>query len=189
MLMEQQLDIQRHDLHHRFQALDAILVRKEYEAVHQYIAASTEMLAATKPPRICSDSVLDAVFASYFQIAEAEGIKITADMDIPKKLPVDAAAFSIVIANALENAIHAVRSLSEDKRVIHSKCIHYPQFIFRVSNSYDGEVHFGEENIPIAREGGHGIGTASILTYCKKYNAICDYRTEDGWFTMQIFQS
>lgn len=114
---------------------------------------------------------------------------VTADMDLPRKLPIDAAAFSIVIANALENAIHAVSSLPEDKRVIHCKCIHYPQFIFHVSNSYDGEVLFDEENIPISKEGGHGIGTASSLAYCEKYNVICDYRTEDGWFTMQIFQS
>ena len=188
-LTERQLDIQRHDLHHRFRTLDAMLERKEYEAARNYIASSMETLVETKIPRLCSNPVLDAVFASYFRMAEAEGIQITADLELPEELPVDAAAFSIVVANALENAIYAVRALPEDQRVIRCKCIHFPQFIFRVSNPYAGEIHFDAEGLPIAREGGHGIGTASIQAYCEKYNAICDYRTENGWFMIQIFLS
>lgn len=72
--------------------------------------------------------------------------------------------------------------------MIRCKCIHYPQFIFRVSNPYEGGIRFDDEGVPIAEEGGHGIGTASIQAYCEKYNAICDYRAEDGWFMMQIIQ-
>ena len=163
--MEKQLDIQRHDLHHRFQTLDSILERGEYKAARAYLASSMETIAAAKIPRLCSDPVLDAVFASYFRMAQAEGISIKADLELPKDLTIDTAAFSIVVANALENAIHAVRDLPEEMREIHCKCIHVPQFIFRVSNPYAGEKRFDEEGRPIAGEGGHGIGTASIQAY------------------------
>lgn len=82
----------------------------------------------------------------------------------------------------------AVSRLPEEERVIRCKCIQYPQLMFRVSNPYAGTVKFDENNQPVTDSLNHGVGTRSIAAYCKKYGAFCQYRAENGWFTLQIIQ-
>ena len=187
--LEQTLAIQRHDLHHRFQTVDTMLERGDVLAARQYIAASQEALAEIKAKRWCNHSVLDAVFSACFKQAEAVGIEIIADLDIPDDLPVNAVELSTVFANALENAVHAVSELPESQRKIICKCIRHPQMMFRVSNPYSGEVHFDENGEPVAGSSEHGFGTKSIAAYCEKYNAVCTYKAENGWFSIQLTQT
>ncbi|MBR1854324.1 MAG: hypothetical protein IJ794_14490 [Lachnospiraceae bacterium] len=84
---ERQLSIQRHDLRHRFQALNTMIERGEYDAALNYIADSTHSLSETEIPHFCSESVLDAVFASYFHIAASKGIRINSELELPRELP------------------------------------------------------------------------------------------------------
>ncbi len=183
---EELLSIQRHDLRHRFSVLDGLLEQGDVAAAREYIVSTDEKLAETKPRQWCRNSVLNAVFAYYFARAEAEGIRIDAYLDFPNKLPVDVVELSTVFANALENAINAVRELPEDRRVIQCKGIHQPQVMFRVSNPYQGEVPFDEQGYPIAKEPGHGVGVRSIAAYCEKHGAFCDYEVSDGLFEVYI---
>lgn len=183
---EELLSIQRHDLRHRFSALDGLLQQGDIAAAREYIASSYEALAETKPLKWCKNSVLNAVFAYYFACAETEHIRIDAELDFPKDLSVDVTELSTVFANMLENAINAVRVLPENKRVIRCKGIHNPQVMFRVSNPYQGEVAFDRQGCPITKEPDHGIGTRSIAAYCEKHNAYCAYEVRDGLFEAYI---
>ena len=183
---EELLSIQRHDLRHRFSVLDGLLEQGDVATAREYIASADETLSETKPRQWCKNSVLNAVFAYYFARAEAEGIRIDAELDFPNKLPVDVAELSTVFANALENAINAVRELPEDRRVIQCKGIHKPQVMFRVSNPYQGEVSFDEQGRPLAKADGHGIGVRSIEAYCEKHGAYCTYEVSDGLFEVYI---
>ncbi|MBQ8647972.1 MAG: GHKL domain-containing protein [Oscillospiraceae bacterium] len=185
---EQSLAIQRHDLRHRFQTLGAMLEQGELQAAREYIASAEETLQETAVRRWCLNPVLDAVFGSYFRQAEKEGIRIEAEIDLPEEMQVDVVELSTVFANALENAIHAVRSLPEDKRVIRCRCLRRPQLMFRVSNPCAGPVRFDEDGLPLGAGGRPGIGSRSIAAYCDKYGAYCDYRAENGWFCIQIVQ-
>ena len=183
---EELLSIQRHDLRHRFNVLDGLLEQGDVATAREYIASADETLSETKPRQCCKNSVLNAAFAYYFARAEAEGIRIDAELDFPNKLLVDVAELSTVFANCLENAINAVRELPEDRRVIQCKGIHKPQVMFRVSNPYQGEVSFDEQGRPVAKEPGHGIGVRSIEAYCEKHSAYCDYEVSDGLFEVYI---
>ena len=180
------LSIQRHDLRHRFNALDRLLEQGDVAAARAYIASADDVLAEAKPRQWCKNPVLNAVFAYYFACAEKEHIRISVDLDFPKKLPVDVAELSTVFANVLENAINAVRKLPEGERVIRCKGIHEPQVMFRVSNPFTGEASFDEQGRPVAKEPGHGVGVRSIDAYCKKHGAYCTYEAEDGWFTVDF---
>ena len=126
------------------------------------------------------------MFAYYFARAEAENIRIEADLDYPNKLPVDAAELSTVFANTLENAINASREMPEGDRVIQCKGIYKPQVMFRVSNPYRGEIIFDEHGRPIAKTPGHGVGIRSIEAYCEKHGAYSTYQAKDGWFSVDI---
>lgn len=183
---EELLTIQRHDLRHRFSALDGLLEQGDITAAREYIVSTDATLAETKPRQWCKNSVLNAVFAYYFARAEAENIRIEANLDYPNKLPVDAAELSTVFANALENAINASREMPEGDRVIQCKGIYKPQVMFRVSNPYRGEISFDDHGRPIAKTPGHGVGIRSIEAYCEKHGAYSTYQAKDGWFMVDI---
>lgn len=186
---KQMLDIERHDMRHRFQILDAMLMQGDIDQARSYIASSDQILSNTNGKHWCRHPVLDAVFSSYFQLAEKQEIRIEAELDIPKDIPFDSVELSTVFGNALENAIQAVSKLPVKDRVIKCKCIHHPQLMFRISNPYTGTVLFDDHARPVSRQKGHGIGTRSIAAYCEKHNAFCNYKVENGWFTMQIIQA
>lgn len=187
-LAEKRLSVQRHDQRHRIQTLRTMLERGETADALAYVDASAEALAETKPRRWCDNAVLDAMFAAYFAMAEAEGVRIEASLDVPEKLDVSAAELSTVFANALENAIQAVRFLPQERRVIRCECIRRPQLMFSVSNPYEGTVRFDADGRPVAAQKDHGFGTASIAAYCEKHGAFCDYAAENGWFTLRMVQ-
>ncbi len=189
MESEKQISIYRHDLRHRLQTVYAMLEEGEAKAAMDYISASQETLTDVKAKRWCANPVLNAMFTAYFRQAEGESIRIEADMDIPASLSVDAVELSTVFANALENAIHAVRKLPRERRVICCKCIRYPQLMFSVSNPYEGRVRFDANGCPVAGVPSHGTGTRSIAAYCEKHGAVCRYKAAEGWFTIQIVQT
>ena len=189
METENQISIHRHDLHHQLQVIKTMLENGEIREVQNYIDASQKTLNDTKSRHWCLHPVLDAVFAAYFKQAEAAGIKIEADLDIPADIPVNAVELSTVFANALENAIHAVSKLSQEQWIIRCRCICQPQLMFYVSNPYSGEARFDENNRPVADSAMHGIGTRSIAAYCEKYGATCEYSAKDGVFVIRIAQT
>lgn len=43
-----------------------------------------------------------------------------------------------------------------------------------------------ERGFPLTNRPGHGIGTRSIMAFVEKYDALCLFRVEHGWFRVQI---
>ena len=71
-------------------------------------------------------------------------------LSIPETLPVAYEEFSVVIANALENAINACRSLPKEQRRIVCKCICRPKLMLEISNPYRDDIVFSEEGLPLS---------------------------------------
>ncbi len=187
-LSEKRLAVWRHDLRHRFLTLRMMLERGETGEALSYVDAAADTLAETTPRRWCENTVMDAMFAAYFALASDAEIRIEADMDVPEEMDIPATELSVVFANAIENAINAVRPLPKARRVIRCECIRRPQFMFCISNPYDGEIRFNDDGQPVALEKNHGFGTASIAAYCEKHGAFCDYELENGWFVLRVVQ-
>ena len=184
--VEEAMRIQRHDIRHKLQTISVMIQKDELAEALKYIADSEAELNKVKSTRYCTNPVIDAVFSYYCQKAENAKIRLELTVSIPEDLAVNAAELSVVFANALENAINACKKLPEDRRRIQCKCISTPQLLFSVSNPYIGDIAFDSNVRPVAAEEEHGIGTRSIAAFCDKYDAYCEYKTEDGWFTFRI---
>lgn len=81
--------------------------------------------------RWCRPPVLDAVFSSYFEQAKNQGIRVEAAVSLPDTLPVDEGELAIVLANALENAIHANLELPPEQRELRCKMVGIPASCWR----------------------------------------------------------
>lgn len=121
---ERQVSIQRHDLRHRLNTTEDLLRRGDHRAALEYVRSAQDDPTDTELTRWCADPILDAMFSVYFAMAKARGIRVDSDLRFPDTLPVPAPALSLVIANALENAIHAVEKLPEARRELRCACFH-----------------------------------------------------------------
>lgn len=183
---EEAMRIQRHDMRHKWTTLSALAEQGDNQAILDFIGAAQRHLDDIASVRWCENSMLNAVFTTYFSQAEREGIRVEAKLAISDVLTVDPAELAMVFANLIENAINACTELPEEERIIICKCIEHPRLMLQVENPYTGEVHFDGRGLPVASEADHGIGTRSVEAFCEKYDAVSDYGAHDGWFSARI---
>lgn len=178
--------IERHDFRHKMESIAAMAENEQYDDLKEYVAKYHKTLSDTKVKRYTTNAVIDSVLASYLKKAESKQIKITTDIKLPDTLPVDEIELSIVFANAIENAINACMKLKPEDRYIEIQAITYPCFMIQISNSFEGEITFDKNGIPESKKAGHGFGTRSIVAFCKKNNAVYEFKTDDRKFSLRI---
>ena len=177
---------ERHDLRHRLQAVAELVARGDKSTALDFLDAAQKRLDEQKEIRWCRPPVLDAVFSSYFDQAKNQGIRVEAAISLPNSLPSDERALAIVLANALENAIHANLLLPRDKREIHCKMVGMPSIMLEISNPCTGNILFDSSGLPVSQKDGHGLGVQSISAFCRKNGAVCQFDLTDGWFRFRL---
>ncbi len=183
---ENAIRTERHDLRHRLHAVTELVSRGDKAAALDFLDAAQKRLDEQKEIRWCRPPVLDAVFSSYFDQAKNQRIRVTAKISLPDTLTVDEGALAIVVANALENAIHANLALPQDQRVIRCKMVATPSIMLEISNPCNEDVTFDAQGLPVAHREGHGLGVQSISAFCQKNRAVCQFELTDGWFQLRL---
>lgn len=183
---EEAMCIERHDMRHQLQTIVSLAQQGDRSALLDYVGAAQDRLNAIGSHSYCANPVLNAVLTNVAEQTEALGIALELSIALPDELPVDALEPSIVFANALENAIRAVVKLPPDQRRIICKSVPTPRFMMEITNPYAGKVAFDREGLPVSDKPGHGIGTRSIVAFAEKYDALCRFQAEDGWFKVQL---
>ena len=184
--VEEGIRIQRHDLRHQLQTVTELLAQGDRDSALDFLNAAQRRLDEQKVIRWCRPRVLDAVFSSYFNQAKSQGISVNAKISLPDTLPVDEKELAIVLANALENAIHANLALPQEQREIRCKMVGTPSVMLEISNPCTGNISFDGNDMPVAQQEGHGLGVQSICAFCRKNGAVCQFNREDGWFRFRL---
>ena len=183
---EHSIRTERHDLRHRLQVVMEMVSRGEGETALDFLNATKKRLDEQKEIRWCRPPVLDAVFSSYFEQAKNQNISVDAKISLPDTLPLDEGELAIVLANALENAIHANLELPQDQRKIRCKMVGTPSILLEISNPCSGKVSFDSNGFPVSQREGHGLGIQSISAFCRKNEAVCQFDLIDGWFLLRL---
>ncbi len=182
----EQARIDKHDTRHKFQTAAYLLENGNVSEALDYLTRSANQSQEKTSVTYCKDILLNATLSSYFGQAKKAGIVLETHLSFPDTLPVDSGEFSAVIANALENAIKACCLLPEKQRLIVFRCIYKPKLMLELTNPCKDDIVFSKDGIPLSKEKEHGIGTRSIMAFCKKYGALCSFSLEDGQFTLKI---
>lgn len=184
--VEEGVRVQRHDLRHRLQVVTELVSHSDTETALAFLDAAQKRLNDQKAIRWCSPPILDAVFAYYFKQAQHHDIQLDIKIAVPDMLTVDEGELALVLANALENAIHANMALPLEQRTIRCKMVGHPSIMLELSNPCLGNVTFDSNGLPIAQKDGHGLGVQSIAAFCQKYGAVCQFEMENGWFWLRL---
>ncbi len=115
--------------------------------------------------------------------------RLSNHLDLTLSIPLKPTDLSILIGNALDNAIESVEKISDpDKRLIHVSVNRQKGFLrIRVENCYEGDIRF-VAGLPSTRKDAryHGYGMKSIRSVVEKYNGSMTVKAEDGWFELRL---
>ena len=96
------------------------------------------------------------------------------------------ADLSVILANALENALHALAEAARPRRLSVSLFADGQRLALEVKNSSQPVVIDGD-GLPLRADGERGIGTQSILRIVERLHGACDYTysPDDGTFVFR----
>lgn len=113
-------------------------------------------------------------------IADGRGLNFLQDVDI----------YSL-FGNLLDNAIHAVQGLEEDRRVVNLTVKVCGELLSVNSyNCYAGEMEM-RDGLPVTRGDPqfHGFGTKSMVAIVNKYGGTVSFQAKDGVFNLNMLFS
>ncbi|MEG1074283.1 MAG: GHKL domain-containing protein [Ruthenibacterium sp.] len=187
---ETETSIMRHDMRHHVRIMASYLQAGKLDLLQKAFEETDASIDALKPKQYCENIAVNGIVSQSAAQAAQEKIAFTAQLDIPKTLPVSDFEFSIVVSNLLENALHAAAKVENPAQrhvEIHAHRTKN-RLILEVSNSFTGTLHFlPNSTLPQSSGGdGHGYGMRSILAFAQKYDAIFDYSAEENCFFARL---
>jgi len=174
----------RHDMRHHMTALSALLQEGDCDGAQRYVAGWQGQIARIETETWCRNTAVNGVLSAYLAQARDAGCTLDVDVSLPSEFPFEETDLCIVLANALENAIHACESAPEGAlRQIRLDLALTGQrrLTFCVENSCYEPIEFDSNGFPAAsRREGHGQGLHSIAAVAEKYHGLlqCDYHDE-----------
>lgn len=184
---QRQAAIYRHDLRHHLNYLRACLSGNDLTGALTYIAEACEEVANADAVQYFEDESMNLILSSYIAKAEEElGIKVevsTASIDFTRFAVTDLCS---LLANALENAIHACAQVPDSSKRFIAMRIYSrnSKLCVDIRNSYHAEPVF-EQGLPVSREDDHGFGVKSMAHVIEKYHGVCRFSAKDGVFVFQ----
>lgn len=180
----------RHDQRHHMLALSALLQQRDVDAALAYVSDWQGQLTQIESRSWCRAPSVNAVLSAYVTQAEEAGCAVETEVSLPAELPVEELDLCVVLANALENAIHACQVQSKDapRRIkLELSFAGNRRLTLHVENSCERAVEMGADGLPVGEgKPGHGQGLKSVLAVAQKYHGIfqCDY--QDGVFSLWV---
>lgn len=182
----------RHDMKQKLFVLLEMAKMKRNDEIIDYlnnlISKSTyKMLGIAQTGNIAIDSLLNHM---YTLATEEEKVNFSIELHIPDHFPFQSKDICVILGNALDNALEAVKRVKDQEK--------YIKFFMKydknnlsiiITNSFDGYViEDGNGNLRTIKgdEVNHGIGLQSIKKIVDKYQGVVLTEYVDNEFTLKL---
>ncbi len=177
--------IYRHDMRHHLAAMEGMLQQGDGSGALQYIHSLRGGLEELAVPARCANPAVNAVLTAYIVQAANAGCAVETRLRVPETLPFEETDLCVILANALENAIHACQELPQEQRRIDLRVelTENRRLLISVENPCAQPVTFGPDGLPEGpRQEGHGLGLQSVKRVAEKYGGLFRCQWEQGRF-------
>lgn len=183
----------KHDMGNHVAVMESLYNRnvedENREQMQAYVSAVKEQYSHVTEEIRTGNPVTDVILMEKQREAEAKGIVFTCDFRYPKDRNVDAFDLSIILNNALENAIEAV----EKKMSGYIKIRSYMRkntYMIEVCNSFQDKIVIDTETgLPYTtkeHKENHGYGLRNIRQVARKYYGEIDMETTGEEFCLSV---
>lgn len=136
------------------------------------------------------NSTVDAIINFKYTTAKEYGIDFRLKVFIPNELPIEQSDVGVVLGNAIDNAIEAVRKCESSKKVIEiSMGVKKEAWVVVIKNPYETEIKRDRNGNILStktKEYRRGYGLKSIERIIEKYQGEIIIDTEHGRFSLTM---
>ena len=178
----------RHDLKNHFIVLKGMLDLGEEEQAKIYLDDFIQNEFGNKQEVQSGNTAIDSILNYKMLEAEQYSVMLDLDVQIPEQLAVSSQAMSVILGNAIDNAIEAAKE-TEERRV--SVIVQYTKgrLLIQISNPYSGELHLGTSGEYLTKKAekeNHGFGLKSIKDVVEKSGGVMNIEAKEGRFILTI---
>lgn len=177
----------RHDLKNYVADMQLLAEREnwEREAFDEYLQALSARMDVLSFSYVTGNPITDVVVNRQLGAAKAAGIRVECEFCFPKSGGIEAFDLSILLNNALENAVEACGGEGEISLVSKRQG---SLFLISVRNTCKTEPVW-RDGVPVSmkRDNGiHGQGLKNIEKIAEKYEGTVEPGMEDGVFVLEV---
>ena len=136
------------------------------------------------------NSTVDAIINFKYAVAREYGIEFYLKVFIPDEMPIEQRDIGVVLGNALDNAIEAVKNCkNHEKRIEITMGVKKEAWIMVIKNPYENEIKQDRSGKIVTNKldkSRHGYGLKSIEKISDKYQGDVITDMEDGAFTITV---
>ena len=180
----------RHDMNHHIMVLQALLQARDAENALQYLERMGFALAQTRPAVATGHPVTDVILSEKQQEANERGIAFSSAFFFPAGCGIDAYDLSVLLGNALNNAIRAATEQSSaNPQVTIRSVTRQTMYLIEIRNSFAGTWEIdGSSGFPVSTKpgAGHGFGLSNMQDIARRYHGEVQLTAEDGMAELTI---
>ena len=176
----------RHDMNHHINIICALLDENNVKEAKDYIGRMEEGIKANSIKASTGHPVTDLVISEMVERAKENGESLIADFAFPKGATIDAFDLSVILKNALLNALEASKECDEIRLNSYMK---KSAFLIEIENPFEGSFEIDPESgLPkTTKKGpGHGIGLLNVKRIAEKYNGDVILEKRDGKAVLSV---
>lgn len=182
------LRAQRHDYVNHVETIKGFIDNNDVEKAGKYAGDLMNAEALEGKRLSISNSLLNSIISYKKRKAEDMGIEFNFDVKMPANLEIEDIDMTIMLSNALDNAIEACERI-DDKRYI-DIYMNYAlgKVKMNIKNSFDGKLVRKGEKLATRKKDkeSHGLGLDNIRKVVDKYDGIMEIKQEGNVFVLEI---
>jgi hypothetical protein len=167
----------RHDIRNHIAVVKKLLQSEKLEEAVTYMEDLDDMAEKMSFPCNTNNPVVDILVENKLGIAKSMGIDVSCSLLLPYPCGLKDIDICIVLSNALDNAIHAVKSLDAgtEKYIRVSGRIQGDFLMMEVENSFHGKGVFKK-----------GTGLSNVNAVAEKYGGAMSIETQGNVFVLHV---
>ena len=167
----------RHDIRNHIAVVKKLLQSGKLEEAITYMEDLDDMAEKMSFPCSTNNPVVDILVGNKLGIAKSMGIDVDCSLLLPYPCGIRDIDICIVLSNALDNAIHAVKNLgtSIEKYIRVSGRIQGDFLMMEIQNSFHGKSAFKK-----------GTGLSNVKKVAEKYGGAMSIETQENVFVLHV---
>ncbi|MBW9145830.1 GHKL domain-containing protein [Clostridium sp. CM027] len=183
------LRAQRHDFNNHISCIYGLLKTGEINVAKEYSEKLANQTSEINTILNIDIPIIAALLNFKLSIAKERKIELYIEINLPKSIKIDPVNISILLGNALDNAIEACENIANGNKFIRIKMyIEKVHLIIKITNSTNKATQegTGEHKTTHPDKENHGFGLENINYIVNKYDGLIQIEEEENLFILNI---
>lgn len=183
---------ERHDFHHHLNCIHGLNEMKKYQELHEYIGQLTGNNIKIQVLFDCSNPYLAALLHYKYQEGLQKNINIQFDIHLVESLKIDPLDLSIIVGNALDNAIESCEEVDKNAYLKLELSTMKNQLRLNLENSCRTGVESKQSKKWMSSKkdsSNHGYGIQNMDYIVQKYDGLMKLKADNEKFSLQIYMN